>query len=187
MTISEPFTVLHVCTGNICRSPLSERIFDHLTSDAVYNHGAGTSAFHEGEDMQSNSARILAERGYDDRRHYSRPLERDSVEISDLILVATDGHREFIADRFPEALDRTMLVRHMGAIAARYGSDVVQRGDGLQDRLKLLLSHADDTDVPAENLADPWGLGRRVYDQIADELETALYPLAKALEPEDVQ
>ena len=103
--MSAPFAVLHVCTGNICRSPMSERILDGLTGDDVFNHGAGISAFHEGDPMHANSTRELEDRGFDAGGYRARHIEREHVEASDLILVATVTHREYIADRFPEAGD----------------------------------------------------------------------------------
>ncbi|MFC4335697.1 arsenate reductase/protein-tyrosine-phosphatase family protein [Salininema proteolyticum] len=171
-------TVLHVCTGNICRSPMSERILDGLTGDDVYNHGAGTSPYHEGEDMQANSHAQLEERGYDVRRHHARALDRAAVEMSDLILVATDGHREFIASNFPEALDRTFLVRQIGAAAEGLRAPA---GDA-KARAKALMEHARSAGNGEENLADPWGLGMATYERIADQLETALKPVARVLD-----
>ena len=53
------FAVLHVCMGNICRSPLAERLL-HLAlrkhvgdrvDEEYLSHGAGTGGWHVGEGM----------------------------------------------------------------------------------------------------------------------------------------
>lgn len=180
--MTAPFSVLHVCTGNICRSPMSERILDGMTGEDVFNHGAGISAFHEGENMQPSSMDELEARGYEFEGHRSRHLVRAHVEASDLILVATSGHIEFIAERFPEAVAKTFLVRTFGRIAADAAAalpdgDVATRG-------KVLVAAAEEqrADYDEVNLTDPWGMSRAVYGRIADQLEDALRPVAEALE-----
>jgi protein-tyrosine phosphatase len=177
-----PFSVLHVCTGNICRSPMSERILDGLTGDDVFNHGAGTSSWHEGEDMQPFSARELEDRGYEAGGHGARHLTRAHVAASDLILVATTGHLGFIAEHYPEAAGKTFLVRTFGRVAEDAADelpdgDVNTRGKALVALAELRRADYDETD-----LSDPWGMSRAVYATIADQLEAALKPVAIALE-----
>ncbi len=96
-------------------------------------------------------------------------------------------HREYIAERFPEAVDKTFLVRQFGRItedllkregnAALPGDDAVTRGKAL-----VALAGERRGDHPEDDLSDPWGLSRAVYSQIADQLEDALEPVADALE-----
>lgn len=180
--MSGVFSVLHVCTGNICRSPMSERILDGLTGDEVFNHGAGTGNWHEGEDMQTNSRLELADRGFEAEGHRARRIERAHVEASDLILVATGGHLEYISDRFPEARDRTFLVRQFGRIAADVAAELpddeaASRGRALVEKATKLRG-----EYRAPDLSDPWGMDRGVYAEIADQLVEALEPVAEALE-----
>ncbi|GAB3644785.1 low molecular weight phosphatase family protein [Glycomyces tarimensis] len=180
--MSAPFTVLHVCTGNICRSPMSERILDGLTGDDVYNHGAGISAYHEGEPMQENSVREMDDRGFASEGHSARHIEREHVEASDLILVATAAHIEYIADRFPEAAGKTFLVRQFGQIAADAAAELPEGDATVRGKAVVAVAAERRGDYPEEDLSDPWGLGRRVYSQIADQLEDALEPVADALD-----
>ncbi|MEV3934629.1 phosphotyrosine protein phosphatase [Glycomyces sp. NPDC049804] len=176
------FTVLHVCTGNICRSPMSERVLAGLTGEDVYNHGAGISAYHEGENMQNNAMTELESRGFDPDGHRARHLLREHVEASDLILVATTGHLDYIAERFPEASGKTFLVRSFGPMAADLAAtlpdgDIAVRGKALVDAADARRGDYEEID-----LADPWGMRQEVYSQIADQLEAALKPVAAALE-----
>ena len=76
-----PFTVLHVCMGNICRSPMAERLLalavrERLAQagaatpadELLHSHSAGTGGWHEGEEMNPPAARQVRARGGDDRR-----------------------------------------------------------------------------------------------------------------------
>jgi protein-tyrosine phosphatase len=181
--VTSPFTVLHVCTGNICRSPMSERILAGLTGEDVYNHGAGISAYHEGENMQHNAMTELESRGYDFDGHRARHLLREHVEASDLILVATIGHLDYIAERFPEASAKTFLVRSFGPMADAL-ADALPEGDtAVRGRALVDAAAARRGDYDELDLADPWGMSQTVYAQIADQLEAALKPVAAALEP----
>lgn len=180
--MSAPFSVLHVCTGNICRSPMSERILAGLTGEDVLNHGAGISAFHDGEGMHSTSMDELESRGYDYEGYKARHIERAHVEASDLILVATTGHLEYIADRFPEAVGRTFLVRSFGRMAADLLPELPD-GD-VPTRGKALVAAADARrgDYDELSLSDPWGMHRGAFSQVASQLEDALKAVAAALE-----
>jgi protein-tyrosine phosphatase len=180
--VNEPFSVLHVCTGNICRSPMSERILAGLTGEDVFNHGAGISAYHDGEGMHATSLEELASLGYDHTGFKARHLERAHVEGSDLILVATTEHQEYIAERFPEATGKTFLVRSFGSMAADFLPDL-PAGDVLT-RGKALVAAADARRLDYEelNLADPWGMRRDAFSQVAAQLEDALKAVASALQ-----
>ena len=65
------FTVLHVCVGNICRSPMAERLLVHAlrshvgdrVDEVLRSHGAGTGSWHVGEAMNPPAAAELRRRG----------------------------------------------------------------------------------------------------------------------------
>jgi protein-tyrosine phosphatase len=180
--VNTPFSVLHVCTGNICRSPMSERILAGLTGEDVFNHGAGIAAFHEGEGMHATSMDELESRGYDYEGFKARHIDRAHIEASDLILVATTGHLEYIDERFPEATGKTFLVRPFGSMAADLlpelpDGDVATRGKAL-----VVAADARRGDYPELNLSDPWGMHRGAFTQVAGQLEDALKAVATALE-----
>lgn len=185
--MTAPFTVLHVCTGNICRSPMSERILDGLTGDDVLNHGSGISGYHQGDPMEPEAAHELDERGFESRGHRARHIDRAQTESADLILVATTAHREYIAERFAEAVGKTFTVRQFGRIAADVlaGAAAAELpvGDAaIRGKALVALAAERRDDYPEIELADPWGLGRAVFSQVADQLEDALEPVAEALD-----
>ncbi len=61
--------ITFVCTGNICRSPMAEKMFAHQIaerglSDVVRVSSAGTGGWHAGDGADHRAVRVLADRGY---------------------------------------------------------------------------------------------------------------------------
>ncbi len=95
-----------VCTGNVCRSPMGERLLAHaLAADPDFRNikvlSAGTSAF-PGEPASHNSLVAMRKVNLDLSDHRSRPLSDQLVAISDLILTMTSGHKELIHLQHPD-------------------------------------------------------------------------------------
>ncbi len=68
MTPSDPISVLFVCLGNICRSPLAEGVFRALAAEAELEDrfrvdSAGTGAYHVGEAPDPRSVAVALEHG----------------------------------------------------------------------------------------------------------------------------
>ena len=68
MTLKEDTSVLFVCLGNICRSPLGEGVLAHRLreeglSDRVRVDSAGTGAWHEGEPPDPRSTEVARRHG----------------------------------------------------------------------------------------------------------------------------
>ncbi|NBN65486.1 low molecular weight protein-tyrosine-phosphatase [Pannonibacter tanglangensis] len=87
--------VLFVCLGNICRSPLAEEVFRHLTrhhraGEPLVIDSAGTGAWHQGEAPDPRSLAIAARHGIDISRQRARQVVGADFSRFDLIL-AMDG------------------------------------------------------------------------------------------------
>ena len=108
--------VTFVCTGNICRSPMAE----YLLRDAL---PAGTpwqvvsAGVFAGAGMTASRAAIeaLSEQGIDLSPHRSRPLSREVVDASEVIVVMTAAHREQVRMMFSDAMEKVFLHRSFGA------------------------------------------------------------------------
>ena len=66
--MSQEISVLFVCLGNICRSPLAEGVFRHIldaegVSDRFKVDSAGTGSWHVGESPDHRSVRSAATHG----------------------------------------------------------------------------------------------------------------------------
>src|SRR5690242_15584218 len=86
-----PFTILHVCMGNICRSPMAERLTALALSSlgpAVHTHSVGTGGWHAGGPMEPGAARQVARRGGSHDTFRARKLRGEHVDGSDLVLAA---------------------------------------------------------------------------------------------------
>src|SRR4051812_14826139 len=94
---SVPFSVLFVCTGNICRSPIAERLFlSRVRGGApIVASSAGTRAL-VGEPMDAPSAEALRGLGGNPVGHVGRRLRAGEAAAADLILVAEANHRSAV-------------------------------------------------------------------------------------------
>jgi protein-tyrosine-phosphatase len=90
-------TVLFVCTGNICRSPMAAAILLHLLQErgvaGVAVRSAGTAPW-DGAPASEGSYLVSLEHGLDLSSHRSRQLTTDIVADAALILGMSVGHVE---------------------------------------------------------------------------------------------
>lgn len=97
--LTQPRALLFVCTGNLCRSPAAETMFNALTQERGLGwraQSAGLSAV-EGELVPENARVALEEVGFYAGKHRARRLQSRMVERADLVLTMTPGHREKVA------------------------------------------------------------------------------------------
>lgn len=91
-----PFTVLLVCTGNMCRSPMAVGLLRGLSpSDEVRVISAGTGAA-QGLPPSENAERTMEEIGVEIYSHRSQPITWRILEEADLVLVMALEHLDFI-------------------------------------------------------------------------------------------
>lgn len=102
-------SVLFVCTGNTCRSPLAEYCLKYLSDEKIRTASAGLHAF-EGEAMNKNSLTVLAENGIDGSRFRSRNVAFDMTARASLILTMTRMQKLELITRFPQAADKCRLL-----------------------------------------------------------------------------
>lgn len=99
-TISRPYRVIVVCTGNICRSPMGEFILRELFEEAglgdrVEVDSAGTTSWETGNPADRRTLEVLRRNGHADfggTGHEARRFERAWLDDRDLILAADSGH-----------------------------------------------------------------------------------------------
>lgn len=96
-----------VCTGNVCRSPMAERLLQHaLASEAAplseYKVISAGVAAMPGDAASAHAITALKRVQLDLSDHRSRPLSDQLLEISDLILTMTSSHIDSITLFAPE-------------------------------------------------------------------------------------
>lgn len=177
--MSAKYTVLAVCTGNICRSPAMERLLAQLVGDdsGIKILSAGTHA-HVGEDMQPEMKDRITDFGASAEGFTATQLTAEMIESSDLILAATRVHVEDILAEVPDAASRTFTLRQFGRILKNL-DDAEIHGASVGQTLHALADLADQQREAAgenDDVVDPYMLPDDVYDesfqQIREPIET---------------
>lgn len=100
-------SVLVVCVGNICRSPLGER----LLAAALPQMQVASAGLHAvvGAPADPEASAVAAEIGISLEGHVARQITADIGRRHALILVMEPQHRAEMARQFPELSGRVML------------------------------------------------------------------------------
>src|SRR5256886_12354037 len=148
-------TILFVCTGNVCRSPMAEGLF----RNAVKGRGdfrvlsAGVGAI-EGQPPSAYAVQALRELGIDISQQRSRMLTADLVNQADYIFGMTHGHVDAINLLYPHAAEKTFLLREF-----------------------------DETlDVFEKDIPDPIGGSYEVYLDCRDQIEQGIASMLKFID-----
>ncbi len=147
-------TILFVCTGNVCRSPMAEGLFRHAVKGREFRvFSAGVGAI-DGQPPSAHAVRALRELGIDISRQRSRMLTSELVHQADYIFGMTHGHVDAITLLYPQAAEKTFVLREF-----------------------------DDTlDTYEKDIADPIGGSYDVYLSVRDQIEQGIAAMLKFVE-----
>lgn len=203
----EHWSVLIVCTGNVYRSPMVERLaVARLTRLATEAGASGSTASVSsagvrawvGEPMDPHAATVLAERGADPTGFRSRPVTSAMVERADLVLCATRMHRAEVVALAPRAVRRAFTLREFARLTETVEQERIdatvaelaardQRGRLRAAGRALVVASAAVRGVapPAtpdnDDLVDPLGCSLDAFRTCADVIEGALEPPTRRL------
>jgi protein-tyrosine phosphatase len=79
-------SILFICLGNICRSPMAEGVMRQLAGNRLKVDSAGTGNWHAGDTPDSRAQAVAAARGYDISAQRARQVCADDFTRFDLIL-----------------------------------------------------------------------------------------------------
>jgi protein-tyrosine phosphatase len=174
--MSEPYDVLVVCEGNLCRSPLAERLLtSRLAGSEVRVASAGVHAV-VGAPMDASAAAELARLGGDPTEFEARQLTTPMANAADLVLTATRAIRGHVVASAPAALKRTFTLLELAALLEAHpwgegdAADVVARAADWRASVSGL---GDDLDVP-----DPIGGSPQIHRNAADLADRATRVIA---------
>lgn len=116
------FSVVFVCAGNTCRSPMAAAVARRLAGDAqveIRFESAGIAAM-DGQSASNHAAFVVHDRGGDLTPHRSRFLDDSIVEGADLLLTMTRSQRDELRRRYPR---HGASIHTLGEMAG-VGSDI---------------------------------------------------------------
>jgi low molecular weight protein-tyrosine phosphatase len=170
-------SILVVCSGNICRSPVAEGLLRRALerrfgSDAPSVSSAGTIAM-DGGAASEGSVVAARELGVDIEEHRARHLTVGLIREADLDLCMAGEHREEIADLAPDAAARAFTLKELVRLLDRVPIAEAMAPDALADRVaeaaRVRAAHGSPNPFD-DDVVDPLGLPLDTYRAVAWEL-----------------
>ena len=162
------FTILTICTANICRSPLMEILLrDRLDPQRFEVASAGVRGW-DAAPIDSMVVLELARLGHDATEHRARVLENHHIEQADLLLTAAREHRAAVLAMSPRALRKTFTLRELAALVDGVESESLEELVADASRRRSTAPADVDVDDPYRREPD---VHRHVADEIADAVD----------------
>jgi RpiB/LacA/LacB family sugar-phosphate isomerase len=152
-------TILFVCTGNVCRSPMAEGLFRRAMGARgkfrVLSAGLGAM---DGQPPSPYAVQAVAELGIDISNQRSHRLTGDLVEQADYILGMTHSHIDMVMMLYPHVAEKTFLLREFDETLESFEKDI----------------------------SDPIGGSYEVYLNCRDQIEQGIASLTRFLEQREL-
>jgi L-threonylcarbamoyladenylate synthase len=128
-------TVLFVCSGNTCRSPMAEGLARRILSDQLHVEpdlleskgicvvSAGSFAM-PGSRATPQAVEAVKPMGADLTRHRSQPLSVELIHQADMIFTMGRNHAQAVTALVPSAIEKTKTLDPSGDIDDPIGGDI---------------------------------------------------------------
>lgn len=94
----EPYKILMVCLGNICRSPLAQGLLESKCKDGTVVDSAGTAAYHVGNPPDPRSIAVAHKNGIDISHYRARKfVAEDFKNFSHIYVMDHSNYDNVIA------------------------------------------------------------------------------------------
>lgn len=190
-------SVLIVCTGNICRSPLAHLTMQERLNDVEVDfHSAGTRA-RPGLPMTTEAWNLAAEWGVNptaSSTHRSAQLTPRAIDAASLIVTMTRQQRREVVEMAPSSVGRAFTVRELARLAGGTSDEELLRtlehsGGGSSRGLALMLNVLASKrgliitsgDPGQDDVIDPYRRSLSTYRQSAAEMSPGLLALERLL------
>ncbi len=123
-------TILFVCTGNTCRSPMAEEIFrmetidtENTFSEKFFSASAGL-ATSNGLSPSKNAILAMRELGRDISSHESSQLDEKMIEKANAVFAMTSDHLGIMQSIYPQFKDKLYMLNADKNISDPFGGDI---------------------------------------------------------------
>ena len=143
--VPEVLHITFICSGNICRSPIAEKMFTHQLgerglADVVRVTSAGTGGWHEGEPADRRAGLVLRAHGYPSA-HRATQMDDDHLS-ADLVVALGRNHLRMLQHEGVPA-ERLRMLRSFDPKSGAHALDVEDPYYGTQDDFEEVLSVID--------------------------------------------
>lgn len=140
--------VMFICTGNICRSAMAHRMLEKRVKDLIRDdievYSCGVFAS-DGDYPTSQGIEVMKKYQVDLKSHRATNIHNSNIEDMDIILCATTSHKNNVINMYPNLEEKIFTMK------------------------EYVGYNNEDLDI-----ADPWGLSTRVYENCAKEIENCI-------------
>jgi protein-tyrosine phosphatase len=181
----EVFSILVVCTGNVCRSPAVERLLANKLGPTVSVSSAGTHAL-VGQPISEPMAALLRDSGVKSDSFEARRLSERMLKEADLILSTTLAQRGLVVELWPAAVRRTFTLREFARLLSWVDPSVLPAGttaDRLRAAIPLAVAARGEKRRPPDedDVIDPFRRSNAVYAgsfaQIMSAVDSIVYSI----------
>ncbi len=147
INLSKTKKVLFVCTGNTCRSPMAEGIFNKICEDKGIDAKATSAGiFADGSGASYNTVSVMKELSVDIEGRCSRQISRDDINNADLVLTMTASHKDILKNFFgakENIFTLSEFAGEMGEVSDPFGCDEETYRKCRDEIYKLVLKAVD--------------------------------------------
>lgn len=104
-------SILVVCSGNICRSPIGEGLLRKALGDRIEVASAGVTAL-VGHPADPLACEVMADKGHDIEGHRAQQVSGELISRYDLVLTMDGFHDDWLHANYPQLRGRVYRMRH---------------------------------------------------------------------------